>query len=336
MNKEQTNIKILELIAASLANEISVENKVKLESWLNESHDNDELYNNYVKTWGLFNNVEITNEINIDAEWEHFKKSSKIFDKKTESKVVKFRYTALLKYAASAIIIATLSILTYYFIGNNEQKELFAQSQALEKTLPDGSTISLNSNSKLTYPKKFNKSQRKVKLTGEAFFEVSHNPEQPFIIEAGNVLIEDVGTSFYVRYIADENKTEVVVKTGKVAVYKSNNPEQKTFLEPGEHGIFGSTKTDVVKLPETNENYIAWKTHKLNFENENLQNVIKVLERTYNKKIIYSPSIANCKLTVSFNEQSLNAVLNVLKATLNLNIVQKQNYIEISGTGCEK
>jgi len=330
MNEEKLNIEILELIAASLANEISVENKKKLDLWISESPLNNNVYNDYVNTWELFNKTEITTEINIDDEWEIFKKSAKI----NEGKIVKFKFSSLLKYAASIIILATISIAVYFILNNNKQIELIAQSQVIEKTLPDGSIISLNSNSKLTYPDKFNKSQRKVKLTGEAFFDVTHNSEKPFVIEAGNVFIEDVGTSFYVRYIADENKTEVIVKTGKVAVYKSNNPEQKTYLEAGEHGVFSSTKTNIIKLPENNENYIAWKTHKLDFENENLQNVIKALERTYNKKIIYSPSISNCKLTVSFKEQSLDAVLNVLKATLNLNIVQKQNYIEISGTGC--
>lgn len=332
MNEEKLNIEILELIASFLAKEISIENKNKLDLWVNQCNENKNIFNNYVKTWELFNKAEITNEINIDAEWESFKKSAKI--NKDRGKIVKFKLTSLLKYAASILAIATISIFAYFLLSNNEQMELTAQSQVLNKKLPDGSIISLNSNSKLTYPSKFNKAQRKVKLTGEAFFDIAHNSAQPFIIEAGSVLIEDIGTSFYVRYVADENKTEVVVKTGKVAVYNSDNPEQKTFLNPGEHGVFSSTNTNIVKLPENNENYIAWKTHKLNFENENLQDVIKVLERTYNKKIIYSPSISNCKITVSFNGQSLDAVLNVLKATLNLNIVQKQNYIEISGSGC--
>ncbi|NCO32213.1 hypothetical protein GW891_05645, partial [bacterium] len=70
MDEEKLNIEILELIAASLANEISVENKKKLDLWISESPLNNNVYNDYVNTWELFNKTEITTEINIDDEWE--------------------------------------------------------------------------------------------------------------------------------------------------------------------------------------------------------------------------------------------------------------------------
>ena len=114
--KEKLNIEILELIAASLANEISIENKKKLDLWISESPLNNNVYNDYVNTWELFNKTEITSEINIDDEWEIFKKSAKI----NEGKIVKFKFASLLKYAASIIIIATISITVYFILNNNK------------------------------------------------------------------------------------------------------------------------------------------------------------------------------------------------------------------------
>ncbi|PIP54667.1 MAG: hypothetical protein COX07_04090 [Bacteroidetes bacterium CG23_combo_of_CG06-09_8_20_14_all_32_9] len=330
MKEEQKNNEILKLIAGSLTNEISLENRKKLDKWILESSENHALYNNYVKTWKLFNQTELTNEINIDAEWNHLKRLTRISDKKLTG----FKPAIFMRYAAAIIIIVSITTLAYIFTLKTPQKELVAKIQMIENTLPDGSVVSLNSGSKLTYPETFRSDKRKVSLSGEAFFEVTSNPLQPFIIDAGNVIIEVVGTSFYVRSIPGEINVEVIVKTGKVAVYTKNNPSQKKLLIQGEHGIFNFNETNIEKLPENNENYIGWKTHKLSFKNETLKNVVHTLERTYNKNISVSSSVSNCTITVTFNNQSFDAVINVLKATLNIQIIQKENYVEISGQGC--
>ena len=257
MKEEQKNNEILKLIAGSLTNEISLENRKKLDKWILESSENHALYNNYVKTWKLFNQTELTNEINIDAEWNHLKRLTRISDKKLTG----FKPAIFMRYAAAIIIIVSITTLAYIFTLKTPQKELVAKIQMIENTLPDGSVVSLNSGSKLTYPETFRSDKRKVSLSGEAFFEVTSNPLQPFIIDAGNVIIEVVGTSFYVRSIPGEINVEVIVKTGKVAVYTKNNPSQKKLLIQGEHGIFNFNETNIEKLPENNENYIGWKNH---------------------------------------------------------------------------
>ena len=103
-----------------------------------------------------------------------------------------------------------------------------------EYTLPDGSVVALNSNSKLVFPKQFNGDTREVTIEGEAFFDVKPNPEKPFIINAGKAQIKVVGTSFNVSAYPETETLEVVVKTGKVQVISKNIDEfsqQKRYFE---------------------------------------------------------------------------------------------------------
>ncbi len=107
-------------------------------------------------------------------------------------------------------------------IANTERPFKYVQ-------LPDGSSVVLHRNSTLKYPKAFNGDKREVYLTGEAFFEVTKNPEQPFFVYAGELVAKVHGTSFGIKAVADEAKITVAVKTGKVSVFSENDSRAKQY-----------------------------------------------------------------------------------------------------------
>ncbi|MBK7131283.1 MAG: FecR domain-containing protein [Bacteroidales bacterium] len=119
-------------------------------------------------------------------------------------------------------------------------------------SLPDGSKISLNRNSQLTYRENFGKKNRNVKLTGEAFFEIAPDASKPFIIDAGKADVRVVGTSFNVITNNTESEVEVYVKTGKV-ILSDKSGSQSIALEPGFVGKMDSKTSGklLMKIPTT-------------------------------------------------------------------------------------
>ncbi|MCK5823645.1 MAG: DUF4974 domain-containing protein, partial [Bacteroidales bacterium] len=145
-----------------------------------------------------------------------------------------------------------------------------------------------------------------------------------------------LGTSFYVKSQKNSPTIEVIVKTGKVAVRLEDDLKNEIILTPDEKGVFTKNDNKLKKIKNTDVNYLSWKTKFLIFENEKLKNVVKKLNETYHKQIIISnPKINNCTITATFNKQSIDAVLTILKETLDLEIKRQKNTIYISGNSCE-
>jgi ferric-dicitrate binding protein FerR (iron transport regulator) len=129
---------------------------------------------------------------------------------------------------------------------------------------------------------------------------------------------------------------EVVLTTGKVAVYYADKPEQKVILAPGERIEFPKANADFTKTVNTDENYMAWKTKKLVFSDQPLSNIVDQLNKVYHANISVSePNLGDCRMTATFDHQELDAVLKVVEATLDVDIHKKGNTFVISGQGCK-
>ena len=230
-------------------------------------------------------------------------------------------------------MIAAFSI--YYFINSQGSNQLVAQIQIEEVELSEGSRVTVNSNSKLTYPKNFEKDKREVKLSGEAFFEVAKDPSRPFIINAGDIRVEVLGTSFNVRAYENQEQVEVTVSTGKVAVFALDNPEDRVVLVKGQKAIFYKSSTKIESTLNDNINFASWKTKEIIFEDTPMPDVIRIINEIYKSDLkLVGEQLKECPVTTTFDNQSLESVLKVLESTLDLSIDEKGNSIEISGDGC--
>ncbi len=200
--------------------------------------------------------------------------------------------------------------------------------------LSDGSSVVINSGSKLIYPAEFSGNSRKVFLEGEAFFKVTKREDRmPFLVETENIDIKVLGTEFNVSAYASDKEISTILVTGKVEVSQKNrllnNPE--FVLSPGQ-GCFYSVneESSLVKEVDT-ENYVAWMKGYLKFEDQTLENIVRKLKRYYNREIIIEDEqFANIIISGKFAlSEDFNSVLYNLSKLLKTNITTDGNDVVI-------
>lgn len=150
-------------------------------------------------------------------------------------------------------------------------------------TLADGTRVWLNSESELHFPLQFNGERRKVRLTGEAYFEVTKDPGHPFEVEVCNSKIQVLGTGFNVRYYSEEEQIVTTLVEGTVCF---ESIEERVVLKPGEQSILDKEgrlqKQEVEVYP-----FIAWKEGRFIFRKQRLENIMAVVNRWYNVEVCF-------------------------------------------------
>ncbi|HET8828200.1 MAG TPA: FecR domain-containing protein [Pelobium sp.] len=313
------------LITRYLSNELSdAETDVLLE-WISDKPERTELLQQMQSAWEQ-SNTYLANEkyqINTDEAWK--KIESRLFkEDKKPAKVVAFKSYKWLRIAVSLVLFMGLSWFSFNYYQSHSEitftNQLANKQQVL---LPDGSTVWLNTGSKLSYKKGLNElSLREVDLVGEGFFEVKHDASKPFIIHSNGTETQVLGTSFNV--LTDKiGNVKVAVITGKVS-FKKDSAKDGLFLFPGEVGIY-SKAGNITKTSFSNTNFLYWKNQKLSFENEDLSNVLSELEKVYHVKFKLKDSdLMNKKITTSFQSASIYQVINILETLLDVKI-EKSN-----------
>lgn len=213
-----------------------------------------------------------------------------------------------------------------------------------KQTLPDGSTVWLSPQSVITYPKTFEKDKREVAMTGEAFFEVTKNPQRPFIIYSGALTTRVWGTSFKINAAANSAFSQVAVLTGKVSVTipPSYTESLESFL--GMHGNLNQ----VMLLPEQQATYVksgqtlqktaiadksvitCWKREDISFNNEPLKKVIGVLNNRFAVHIVAADTrIEKYYIKADFSNQNLADILQIMHLSMNIDYTINKDEIEL-------
>lgn len=197
-------------------------------------------------------------------------------------------------------------------------------------TLPDGTIVHLNSESKLTYTPDFNEKLREVVLEGEGFFEVTPNKEKPFIVKTSVFDVEVLGTSFNVSAYNDENIVETALIEGKVKLTMNKYPSKPVYLTPSQKFVYSRNdrKGSISIMEEDSE--LAWKQGILAFNAVPLTEVFRRIERWYGVTIHYDrDTIVNDKFTGQFKMISIQEMMNILRMHYNLKfkIEDKDIYI---------
>ena len=334
MKNDNNHIDYAGLIGKYLAKEAGAEEITALEKWVAESDENKDTFNKYKQSWILSGINKKNKQIDVDSEWVTL--SSKLFRDRIEPapspkvKELQPGIPLIFKIAAAVVVLFTVSFFLYNFFLKPGTVEMMATTTIKTETLSDGTTITLNRNSTFKYPKKFTKDVRKVELTGDAYFEVEHNKNQPFIIESQNIEIEVLGTSFYVDSHEDNSTVEVVVNSGGVAL--RSDKENQIILKAGDKGIFNKKTGKLFMEKNTDVNYNSWNTKLLVFDDIKLAEVVDKLNEVYDTNIeIINPEIDNYRITVTFDNMTIGAVINILRETLDIVIEKHDNGYFISG-----
>lgn len=338
MEDKSRHIIPYELFIKFLNNELNEDEDITLKSWLKANPDHPAILDEYKHTWDLMDKVKDVANINLDKEWARQKNSITSMENddiySSESQGNQFQWN-FLKVAAVFLVLIVSAVTIYYVLPNFTQEKIASQAEIRKLFLPDGSEVTLNTNSKIKYPTTFDQNERSVFVEGEAYFNVVHNPDVPFRISTENANIEVLGTSFNVTAYKLQENIEVVVSDGIVALSSKDNPENKIILEKGVRGILDPSNNYLIKKVNSDKNYLAWKTRRIVFNNDSLSLVLKTLEKVYDRNIkLQDQRLGQCTLTVTFENQSLESVLNVIESTLNIEWMEEKDGITVTGDGC--
>jgi transmembrane sensor len=307
-----------------------------IEEWLDSNESHRSYLDQLEKVWveaGKIKPVPVA--VDVNTAWE--KMLSRISDEEKETPVRSLRYVWTV--AAILLISFGLYFAAKMFLIPPKQIELTSTTVVVKDTLPDGSRVSLNSHTKLIYPEKFSRKKREVKLTGEAFFEVLHDAERPFIIEAGKAMIKVLGTSFNVKAYTGTD-IEVSVKEGMVMLFTVNPAASDTLsvmLPAGTRGILPVNSMQPKIVEEEVPDRLFWLDRTLEFRQTELSEVFALLSSHFGIVIrTERPEILNCRLSATFRDESLETILEVIATSFELGVKNEGTNWLFYGKGCGK
>ena len=304
-----------------LLGEASSEEEQAVTEWMKDSETHQEYYNQFKKIWDQSKALASGSSVDVNRAWERFQ--NRTSRKHEPAKILKPRFFWL-RVAASIILIAGLGVTLFVLVNkNSEPKEMVAQTgqNVLIDTLPDGSVITLNKRSTITYPSKFKGNTRAIALKGEAFFNVAPDKKRPFIISVNDVQVTVVGTSFNIK--GENGNTEVVVESGVVRVTRSGKTVE---LNAGEKVVMHANDSIASKEAVDEKLYNYYRTKEFVCDETPLWKLVQVLNEAYDAKIIIGrKELNNMQITTTFYNESLEKVLEVIHLTLDITVIKKED-----------
>ncbi len=321
------------LITRVLSGEATADEQQRLDDWIKDPV-NDARFQQAKRAFELTGKYLAKGKsvplINVDEEWKKFQDRVGA----SEDRTIPLVKTPWIRIAAALLIVLAGGFVISYLLSRPAEITFATAMTTQRIELPDGSVVTLNRNSTFAYDEDFNNKERLVRLSGEAFFDVAPDSQKPFKISSGNATVEVVGTSFNVSAYNSDEQVTVTVETGVVRL-SATSEEEKLELRPGEVGTYTKSSGGLAMTKNPDVNYRSWTTRHIEFNGTSLQEVVRTLNKTYGSEIsIVSAVPADCVVTVTFDQQTLDAVLRVLETTLNLTYRINGNKIEITSAKC--
>lgn len=242
-----------------------------------------------------------------------------------------YRLSFWMRTAAAVLLFGLLSLSLLLYTQKQEILVTTTYGQIKTLTLPDGSVVTINANTKLHYPKNWDKKEiREVWIEGEAFFKVNHlhqsgdiKASDRFIVHAEKLNVEVLGTSFNVNN--RRGLVKVALLTGRVALKVKGLENQEVKLQPGELGLYQENTPVIAKKKVDALDYALWKSGKLRFNNTPLSEVLTLIEDNYGyKAILKDPAAGNRKLSGTFLFSSEDALFKAISISLGVTIQKDQ------------
>ncbi len=307
------NKDILVLLTAIWEGKATPAQKLQFDNWLNESEAN----RNYYRA---------LSRITLKEEKMPEESRKRILDKvitgiaRKENK----REVLILRWSLAASIALIVSLSAFFLVSQKFRTPAPSMVEAQTAygvksrvTLPDGSVVFLNSGSRLNYPSQFTGEERQVSLSGEAYFEVTHNADKPFVVHTGKARTKVYGTHFNISAYSQDNKVETTLLEGRVGI--SLGPDEsgmeEIILAPDQQAIC-NLKTNKISIRKVDASLTTvWKEGRCYFENESFASIAKKLERTFNVGIVISsPELARQSFNGLFSKnRNIFQLLDVMK-----------------------
>jgi transmembrane sensor len=299
----------------------------ELEGWMAASplhqQEFDEMTQLYMKLAGPLKEMPIPNRANAKAAFGAYINKSKHLDSQTTAtKRIPFskKWMAI---AASIALIVSISIRIWIIPSGEYEVTLVAKSSPKHEFLPDKTEIKLSGNSKVVYSSNFGKKTKKLKLEGEAKFEVGHAGIGTLQVAAQETFIEDIGTVFTVNAYPDSNYVRVKVSKGQVHFFSKN--DKGLIINANETGVYDK-KTKTFKILKLKLEQLIAKGLHVEFKGMVLREVIDIINKGYHVDVkMAEKSMGQRKITVIFDGESLDMVLEIIAETLDLKLNHENN-----------
>ncbi|MDO5663739.1 MAG: DUF4974 domain-containing protein [Bacteroidia bacterium] len=267
------------------------ESSRKVEEWILLSEENRKVLENLYVVLFINDRIAAKNEIDVNRTFNNFlkQKTQSTFLLKKRRVMQLWKRAAVV--AAISIVVLLSGALTMAALLEKNSQSLIVSTKLGERAqvrLPDGSDVWLNAYSRLEYKKTLLSRERKIKLSGEAYFEVAHNKHYPFIVSNEESEIEVLGTKFNVRCNDDEHFISTTLMEGSV-LFSNKNTKIGITLKPGEELLFDKNTNEIKHKKLTRpEEVSSWVHGKLFFDNASLEEIARSLEKHYNVHILFN------------------------------------------------
>ena len=326
MNLIEDKLNEKRLINKFLAGEISDSELDLFKSWLTESCDNRKEFDEKNEIWQK-TNLQAKHEYNAEKGWKNILNNlnhSSISHKKqvANNQIVVFRKN-IFRSIAIAASVAFLIALGGVLHDVIKQKPTLAINSAVTKiqtlegeratiTLPDSTQVTINSETVVKYSSDFNVNDRKIWLSGEAYFDVATNVDKPLHVYLDNITVIATGTKFNIYSYGSENRVETTLEEGSVQVEISG--KDIIHLSPGQQAIYFTNNNNAIVNNVTTESFTSWKENKLRLNDTPFEETLRNIARRYNVVFeIQDTRLFELKYTATFIDESIEDVMQMLK-----------------------
>lgn len=327
-------MEIENIISKYLSHSATEEEKKILLQWLEEKDDNRDSFKKTYDLW-LCSNALLTEDADVETALARLNERIS----KPLTNPSRFRSFSLyfMRTAVAILLLFSAGYIGYHLRGDREDTTIVMNKLLTgidgkgQFVLPDGSTVWLNANSVLEYPETFTAGKRLVRLEGEALFDVEKDLNNPFVVQAGSMNIEVLGTRFLVQNYAHKPIIETVLVEGSVKVGGDYFPIPRV-LSPGQLITYNKNTSQEELSTVNTADYTNWIHSKLVFDKTNLANVIINLKKWYGIEIVASPELTKKNIHMSFTirRESLEEVLKYLSLTAPITYGWKEDVLYLS------
>lgn len=312
-----------ELLIKFLLRETDPDEDRLVKEWIESDPGNTKHFSQIATIWKSSKELAPHSRIDPDEAWSRFKARRDTAATAPKVVVLPSRPRYFLRIAA-ALLVAAAGAWSVYSYLQPDVTTLASLSDVKTSMLPDGSTIVLNKNSVVSYPQAFDDERRLIELDeGEVFFNVHPDKARPFIINADDVTVTVVGTSFNVKHSSE--MTDVIVETGVVEVKKG---VESVTLTAGEKVTIEGKNGPLTKEKITDRLHNYYRSKEFVASNTPLWRMIEVLNEAYQTNIvIQEPAVKNLTLTTTFKNESLDNILLVISETFDLTVERRGDTI---------
>ena len=319
-----------EVLVAFLKGELDAAQAADVEAWYDRSAAKRRMLGQVY--YILYVSDRINDAAGIDVE-----RSLRQFKRRMHAgRRISLRRSAV-RIAAAAVIAAVLLAggLTTVLLSKRLAQPVTVVTQLGERSqvvLPDGTKVWLNSSSSVEYVAPFFSRQRRVKMEGEAYFEVEHDRRAPFVVSTNGLDIEVLGTRFNIRNDDNEHRVTTVLLEGAVKAYASGREQASVRLHPAQQLVF-DTRTHAMRLTDcpSAERSINWIDGRFCFEHDTFGEIVAELKRYYNVDIRFMDNrLRDMRFSGNFRvEDGIYHIMSVLQLTYKFNYRIAGNDIEL-------